>query len=103
MITSFKFENCFAFDKQVEMVLRADMRTKRFSSNVANINEMLNVMKSVAIYGPNNTGKTSFINCVRAIKKTLQNKEIRLDANIFTNNPVCYEAIAFVYDNKEYY
>lgn len=103
MITSFKFENCFAFDKEVEMVLRADMRTKRFSSNVTNINEMLNVMKSVAIYGPNNTGKTSFINCIRAIKGTLQNKEIRLDANIFTNNPICNEAISFVYDDKEYY
>lgn len=103
MITSLKFENCFAFDKQVEMVLRADMRTKRFSSNVTNINEMLNVMKSVAIYGPNNTGKTSFINCIRAIKRTLQNKEIRLDANIFTNNPICNEAISFVYEDKEYY
>lgn len=103
MITSFKFKNCFAFDKQVEMILRADMRTKRFSSNVASVNEMLNVMKSVAIYGPNNTGKTSFINCIRAIKGTLQNKEIRLDANIFTNNPICYEAISFVYNNKEYY
>lgn len=103
MITSFIFENCFAFDKRIEMILRADMRTKRFSCNVANINENLNVMKSVAIYGPNNTGKTSFINCIRAIKRTLENKEIRLDANIFTNNSVAYEAISFVYDKKEYY
>lgn len=103
MITSFKFKNCFAFDKQVEMVLRADMRTKRFSSNVSNINENLNVLKSVAIYGPNNTGKTSFINCVKAIKGTLLNKEVRLDANIFTNNPICYESISFVYNQKEYY
>ena len=84
MITSFKFDNCFAFDKQVEMVLRADMRTKRFSSNISQINENLNALKSVVIYGPNNTGKTSFINCVRAIKGTLENKEIVLNSNIFT-------------------
>ncbi len=103
MITSFKFENCFAFDKQVEMNLRADMRTKRFSSNVSTINEKLNVLKSIAIYGPNNTGKTSFINCVRAIKGTLLNKEVRLDANIFTDSPICYESISFVYNKKEYY
>ena len=103
MITSLKFENCFAFDKKVEMVLRADMRTKKFKSNILSINENLNVMKSVAIYGPNNTGKTSFINCVRAIKRTLQNRSIRLDANIFTNNPICYESIAFIYKGKEYY
>ena len=102
MITSFKFDNCFAFDKQVEMTLRADMRTKRFSSNVSNINENLNVLKSVAIYGPNNTGKTSFINCIRAIKRTLQNREIILNANIFTNNPICYESISFVFEGKEY-
>lgn len=102
MITSFKFKNCFAFDKEVEMVLRADMRTKRFFSNVTNINENLNVLKSIAIYGPNNTGKTSFINCIRAIKRTIQNKEIMLNANIFTNSTVCFESMSFVYDEKEY-
>ena len=102
MITSLKFDNCFAFDKQVEMTLRADMRTKRFSSNVSNINENLNALKSVAIYGPNNTGKTSFINCIRAIKRTLQNREIMLNANIFTNSPICYESISFVLEGKEY-
>ncbi len=102
MITSFKFNNCFAFDKQVEMILRADMRTKKFSSNISKINENLNVLKSVTIYGPNNTGKTSFINCVRAIKRTLENKEIMLDANIFTNSPICYESISFVFEGKEY-
>ena len=34
MITSFKFNNCFAFNKQIEMNLKADMRTKKFSSNL---------------------------------------------------------------------
>ena len=68
MITGFKFDNCFAFNNQLEMILRADMRTKRFISNVSNINENLNVLKSIAIYGPNNTGKTSFVSCIKAIK-----------------------------------
>ncbi len=102
MITSFKFDNCFAFDKQVEMNLKADMRTKKFSSNVSKINENLNILKSIAIYGPNNTGKTSFINCVNAIKNTLQNKEVLLSSNIFTHNPICYESMSFVYEGKEY-
>ena len=103
MITSFKFENCFAFDKKVEMNLRADMRTKKFSSNIADINENLNVLKSIAIYGPNNTGKTSFINCVKAIKGTLQNSMINLQANIFNDNPICYEAMSFIHNNNEYF
>lgn len=103
MITSFKFENCFAFNEEVEMTLRADMRTKKFYSNIIEVNDNLNIVKSVAIYGPNNTGKTSFINCVRAIKTTLENKGINLSPNIFTNNPVAFEAISFVYKEKEYY
>lgn len=103
MITSFKFENCFAFNEKVEMTLRADMRTKKFYSNIIEANDNLNIVKSVAIYGPNNTGKTSFINCVRAIKTTLENKGINLSPNIFTGNPIAFEAISFVYNGKEYY
>lgn len=102
MITSFKFENCFAFDKEVEMILRADMRMKKFKSNIININENLNIMKSLVIYGPNNTGKTCLINCIKAIKGTLLNKEINLQSNIFNNNPICYESMSFIYNNKEY-
>ena len=102
MITSLKFENCFAFNKPVEMNLRADMRTKKFSSNVININENLNILKSIAIYGPNNTGKTSFIKCVNVLKRTLENKPINISANIFTNNPIATEAISFIYNEKEY-
>ena len=102
MITSFKFENCFAFNEKVEINLRADMRTKKFPCNVTNINENLNVMKSIAIYGPNNTGKTSLINCIKAMKRTIQKKEIGLMANIFTDNSVCYEAMSFVFEDDEY-
>ena len=103
MITSFKFENCFSFNKKVEMTLRADMRTKKFYSNITEINENLNIMKSIAIYGPNNTGKTSFINCIKAIKTTLENKEIKLSPNIFTGSSIAFEAISFIYNRKEYY
>ncbi len=102
MITNLKFNNCFAFNNTIEMSLKADMRTKKFSSNIININDNLNILKSAAIYGPNNTGKTTLINCIKAIKGTLLNKEIHLDSNIFTNNNICEEAISFVYDNKEY-
>ena len=102
MITSLKFNNCFAFNNQVEMNLKADMRTKKFSSNITNINDNLNILKSAVIYGPNNTGKTTFINCIKAVKNTLLNKEIHLDSNIFTNNNICEESISFIYEEKEY-
>ena len=89
MITSLKFNNCFAFNKEVEMNLKADLRTKKFSSNVINVNEKLNILKSAVLYGPNNTGKTTFINCIKALKDTLLNKEIYLESNIFNDNNVC--------------
>ena len=103
MITSFRFNNCFAFNDLIEMNLRADMRTKKFFSNIVSLNENLNVLKSAAIYGPNNTGKTTFINCIKAIKNTLENKEIRLDANIFTKSSICEQGFSFIYDKDEYY
>ena len=102
MITSFKFDNCFAFNKPVEMSLKADMRTKKFSSNVIPLNEKLNILKSIAIYGPNNTGKTSFIKCISVLKRTLENKPINLSANIFTGNSISTEAVSFIYNEKEY-
>lgn len=103
MITSFKFENCFAFNKEIEMNLRADMRTKKFNSNIIGLNENLNILKSIAIYGPNNTGKTSFIRCINILKKTLENKPINnLSANIFTQSPIATLAMAFIYNDKEY-
>lgn len=103
MITSLKFNNCFAFNNSIEMNLRADMRTKKFASNIININEKLNVLKSAVIYGPNNTGKTTLINSIKAIKGTLENKDIRLMANIFTESPICDAGISFVCEDKEYY
>lgn len=103
MITSLKFNNCFAFNNSIEMNLRADMRTKKFMSNVININDKLNVLKSAVIYGPNNTGKTSFIECVDALKDTLENKKISLDYNIFNeNNYICEESVSFINGNTEY-
>ena len=102
MITKFKFNNCFAFNKPIEMDLKADMRTKKFSSNVINVNDNLNILKSAVIYGPNNTGKTTLIKCIKAIKGTLLNKEIDLHSNIFTDNSICEESISFIYEDKEY-
>lgn len=102
MITSLKFNNCFAFNNSIEMNLRADMRTKKFTSNVINVDKKLNVLKSAVIYGPNNTGKTTLINSIKAIKRTLENKDIRLDSNIFVDSPICDAGMSFVYEEKEY-
>lgn len=101
MITSLKFKNCFAFNNPVEMSLKADMRTKKFTCNMVN-EKNGNILKAAALYGPNNTGKTTLINCVKAIKNTLLNKKVSLESNLFVNSNICEEAISFIYDKSEY-
>ena len=87
MLISVKINNCFAFNEEVEFSLKADLRTKKFPFNYYT-NGNVNVLKSAVIYGPNNTGKTNFIKCIREIKNTLLNKKSYLMANIFKNNDV---------------
>jgi AAA15 family ATPase/GTPase len=104
MITSLKFNNCFAFNEPVEMSLKADMRTKKFACNISNQENNTNILKSAVLYGSNNTGKTTFIRCVKAIKRTLLNQNIFLKSNAFTkkNNNICELSISFIYNKKEY-
>ena len=101
MITKIKINNCFTFNKAVELNLKADMRTKRFSCNVYTINN-INIIKSAIIYGPNNTGKTAFISSVKAIKETLLNENIHLKSNIFNESNICELGISFLYKEKNY-
>lgn len=102
MITNLKFANCYGFDKEVEMSLIADMRTQKFTSNITNIDSNLNILKSIALYGPNNTGKTSFIRCIHDIKYTIEGKKVSLMKNIFNNDSISYQSISFTNNNFEY-
>ena len=101
MITKLKINNCFTFNKPVELNLKADMRTKRFSCNVYSVND-INIIKSAIIYGPNNTGKTAFISSVKAIKETLLNENIHLKSNIFNESNICELGLSFIYEDKNY-
>lgn len=101
MITKIKINNCFAFNKEEEFNLKADMRTKKFSSNVININQT-DILKTAVIYGPNNTGKTTLIRCIECIKNTLLNQKTFIDSNMFNKSKICNLGMSFIYDNKEY-
>lgn len=101
MINKIKIYNCFAFNRPVELNLKADMRTRRFSCNVYSIGD-ISILKSAIIYGPNNTGKTAFIASVKAIKEALLNENIHLKSNIFNESNVCELGISFVYKEKKY-
>ena len=103
MLISLKINNCFAFNKPVELSLKADMRTKRFANvNTISIADNINVVKSTVIYGPNNTGKTAILKCIKALKNTLLNIKTELRSNIFNENSTCEIGIVFEYKNKIY-
>lgn len=101
MIIEVRAKNCFAFEGDIAFSLKADMRNKKFRTNVHTENNF-NVLKTAGIYGPNNAGKTCLIKCIRAIKSTLLNKKNGLVANIFTRNPICELGVTFMASGRKF-
>ena len=95
MIIEIRAKNCFAFEQQISFSMKADMRNKKFASNVNRENNF-NILKTVGVYGPNNAGKTCIVKCIRAIKQILLNKKADLISNIFTNSDVCDLGVTFL-------
>lgn len=101
MIIEFRAENCFAFDEEILFSMKADMRNKKFASNVHRENNF-NVLKTAGIYGPNNAGKTCLVKCIRAIKQILLNKKSNLMPNIFNGSDICCLGVTFLSAGKEF-
>ena len=95
MIIEIRVKNCFTFDEQIVFSLKADMRNKKFASNVHSEN-YFNILKTAGIYGPNNSGKTCLLKCIKAIRQILLNKGTNLMPNIFTDNVICELGVTFL-------
>lgn len=101
MIIEVRAENCYAFRDEITFSMKADMRSKKFSSNVHKENKF-NILKTVGIYGPNNAGKTCLIKCIRAIRGILLDEENELMTNIFTGNSVCELGMTFMSTGRKF-
>ena len=101
MIIEVRAENCYAFRDEITFSMKADMRSKKFSSNVHKENKF-NILKTVGIYGPNNTGKTCLIKCIRAIRGILLDEQNELMTNIFTGNSVCELGMTFMSTGRKF-
>ncbi len=101
MIIEVRAKNCYAFENAITFSMKADMRNKKFSSNVHKENNF-NVLKTVGIYGPNNAGKTCLIKCIRSIKNVLLNKKSGLMSNIFSDSKVCELGITFMSEGRKF-
>lgn len=101
MIIEVRAKNCFIFAEEIAFSMQADMRNKKFSSNIHKENNF-NVLKTAGIYGPNNSGKTCLIKCIAAIKQILLNIPNKLMANLFTNSDICELGITFLYLGRKF-
>lgn len=101
MLISLKIENSFIFQNEVEFSLKADMRNKRFSTNVHHVDNF-HVLKVAAVYGPNNVGKTCLIDSIRWIKYLLLDMPFSISSNWFTESRICSISFRFLEKNHEY-
>ena len=101
MLLKFMIENFQAFSAEVELNLEADLRTKKFRSNII-MNLQGNSIKTAAIYGPNNTGKTCLLNAIHAYRAVLLNKSISFRSNLFTDSSVLKIGAVFLWNEKRY-
>jgi AAA15 family ATPase/GTPase len=55
------------------------------------------------LIGPNNAGKTNFIRCMAAIRDMMLNRSgIRMNSNLFSDNPIAEFEIVFLSGKREY-
>lgn len=101
MILEIRAKNCYAFENEIVFSMKADMRNKKFVTNVYRENNF-NILKTVGIYGPNNAGKTCLIKCIRTIKEVLLNKKTGLMPNIFTEGDVCELGVTFMASGRKF-
>ena len=101
MILSIRVNNFLVYAKETEMSLIADMRIKKFYSNVYQQNNF-NVVKAACIYGGNNVGKTCVIRAINSIRNVLLGIVAEVPPNLFTNNNLCLLGISFLFEGKAY-
>ena len=98
MLVKFMIENFEVFNKPVELSLEANMHTKKLLSNVVQTNQG-NVLKSLAIYGPNNT---CTIEAIAAFRDVLLNNSFRYTANVLSEAPTVDLGAEFICDGVRY-
>jgi len=95
MILSVRVNNFLVYSNEVELSMKADMRIKKFNNNVYKKNNF-NVLKSVCIYGANNSGKTCLVRAINSICNVLLGMVAEVPPNLFTDNSKCSFGISFM-------
>ena len=95
MIVEVRAGNVYVFREPVAISMQADMRARRFSSNVHQTGNF-NITKTVGIFGANNAGKTCLIKCIHAIRNVLLNQQASFLPNFFSKSNIVELGITFM-------
>ena len=101
MLIELRAKNCFSFLEEIVFSAKADMRNKKFVSNVYSKNNF-NILKTVGIYGPNNAGKTCLVKCIRSARDILLNRKSDIMPNIFQEDRICRLGVTFLEEGREF-
>lgn len=89
MLLAFEVQGYKVFDDRVEFSMNANMRFKKLKENIYTKiikGKEINALKSAIIYGPNNSGKTTFIKAVSVLKGIIEKECI---------DDVCHDSLNF--------
>ena len=95
MILSIKVNNFMVYSNEVELSLKADMRIKKFASNVYK-KDNFKILKSACIYGANNSGKTCLLSAISVIRNIMLGVPATINYNLFSNSKNCSFGISFI-------
>lgn len=101
MITYIKFKNYKTFFKEVSVNFVANDQIKRFMCNSVNLNN-LNVLKTVGIYGPNNTGKTCLVLALRNLRALMLNEPHEDLSNSFKDDNKTSFEVEYIMNGSMY-
>lgn len=102
MILNIRVNNFLAYAQKTELSLTADMRIKKYYSNVKE-NNGFNILKSTCIYGANNVGKSCLMRALNSIRNVLLGISAEVPINIYnTSNNCCSLGITFDFEDKVY-
>lgn len=101
MLLNVTVNNCRIYNSETEFSMQANGHYKRFPNNVAEF-EKFGVLKSAVIFGPNNSGKTNFVQIMRMIRQIFLNEETHVAKNIFSSNNLCEFSVSFLEGKSEY-
>ena len=111
MLLSFEVDGYKLFDERVNFSMHALKKFRRLQENVYTQrigNREYNALKSAIIYGPNNSGKTTFIKAISVLKSIVENECIdeitknNLNFNFFDSHRNINYSIEFISEHHHY-